>query len=320
MSLELKRSQELKEVITDQEIAGTIEAVLAFMKENAIGKMVQTKMENKITADVDEIAADVDEKTTEDKDDDDYIPPLIQLIAWMRDLNDETQVKLASTLLILIFVIAGYCTSPSHRQSRSYSPISTQNTLQTTQVTIGIDQTTGLRQRNFPAERERYEHIYFRGNELNSNPGMLITFANWWMVGEYLPSDRQGCFGDPVNRVEMQVATWFYPCGSKLLICNPLTDQCVEVEVTDRGPNRLLTDIDGYEDDRVRFFGMDISEAAANKIDHLPGGKLVVVPIAIPGIGDLDEDNMPGLVVDLLQSPPYYTGIDLMTGAFIGGS
>jgi hypothetical protein len=152
--------------------------------------------------------------------------------------------------------------------------------------------------------------VYFFPGELNLNP-FLKTRANWWMEGEYSAAGKQGCFGDPVGNTQLQIASWFYPCGSIVEVYNPLTKLSVFAEVTDRGPNRFLKKA-GWENNRVREYGVDITRAVATAIGQKPGEIVWIKPIQIP-------DNQPmGPVVDLTTTSPNYTGINTMTGELLG--
>lgn len=158
-----------------------------------------------------------------------------------------------------------------------------------------------------------YENVYYRTGELHLNPFMR-TRANWWMENEYSATGKQGCFGDPVGNTEYQMATWFYPCGSIVEVYNPVTHLSVLAEVTDRGPNRFLN-IKGWENDRVREYGADITRKVAESIGQKPGEIIYIKPVYLTG-----ENQMFGPAIDLENSPAFYKGIDRSTGNFIGGT
>lgn len=149
-----------------------------------------------------------------------------------------------------------------------------------------------------------YEGMYYRRGELELNPQRFVTRANWWMMGEYGLNDKQGCFGDPVDGSRLVIATWFYPCGSTIKVTNPETGQWIVAEVTDRGPNRNLTK-QGWENDRSREFGADISPAVAAAIGQQAGSVVIFEPINLSGATEASV----GPIVDLTISPPNYIGI-----------
>ena len=171
----------------------------------------------------------------------------------------------------------------------------------------------GLRYRATPTPTQ-YEGVYYRPGEYELNPEELVTFANWWMYGEYSATNAQGCFGDPVDGNALQIATWFYECGTLVLVINPMTNQQVIAEVTDRGPNRYLDETTpGWEGDRIRGYGVDITPRVAQTIGQHSGEAIIVRPIQIPNRATASFAGP----INLTQSPAFYTGIDVTTNQFV---
>jgi hypothetical protein len=208
--------------------------------------------------------------------------------------------------MLVFFIILNY--GSKQAPSVTYTSSFTQETFANYSVS-----SEGLRYSITPTPTQ-YEGVYYRPGEYQLNPRELVTFANWWMHGEYSATNMQGCFGDPVDGSALQIATWFYDCGTRVLVINPITGQQVIAEVTDRGPNRYLNESNpGWGGDRVRAFGADISPGVAQAIGQNSGEAVIIRPIIVP---NRSPSTFAG-PVNLTQSPAYYSEIDVVTSQFI---
>lgn len=150
-----------------------------------------------------------------------------------------------------------------------------------------------------------YAEQYFRPGELQLNPIALIGRANIWLNGEGSLGDRLGCGYQVAGAAEqLYIATWFYPCGSRVKVTNPETGLSEYAIVADRGPDRYL-DWAGYENDAIRFYVADLTLGLARKIGHASHGTVLLEPA--------DEMSIPpesfGPFINLFDSPPFYQGI-----------
>ena len=150
---------------------------------------------------------------------------------------------------------------------------------------------------------ETLTNIYVRPNEYNASPRIMIAEGQ-----HYNPERGQvGCGGHYLSS-ERVIASWFYPCGTEVEITNndpksPGYQEKVVAEVVDRGPNRYIHSV-GWENDRIRKVGIDMSEGTAKAIDHVAGDEVIVEILKLP----------PGYTVinrtlNLLESAPFSNGI-----------
>ncbi len=155
--------------------------------------------------------------------------------------------------------------------------------------------------------KQSYENVYFFPGELYLSPKTLTTKANTWMNEASTRSGQgMGCkIGADVNKP--YVATWFYPCGSVLKLKNIDKDSKgfgreMLVVVADAGPNRKLSG-EGWKNNRVRQYALDISPMAAAKLAHTTGegGALEVTLVKLPA----GYESSP-MSLDLLNTPPSY--------------
>ena len=116
---------------------------------------------------------------------------------------------------------------------------------------------------------ETYSGKYHPHFVVNSWPLVQVGEANLWMAGEPLQA-TQTC-GGGVNGQTMAVASWYYPCGTKLRVWSLKTGRSVTVSVTDRGPDLMQ-----FPNNVV-----DVTPLVAQSIGHESGG-LILVTVWLP--------------------------------------
>ena len=78
---------------------------------------------------------------------------------------------------------------------------------------------------------------YYAG-ELNSFPAEQVGVSNVYGEGEALNANTSS--GEPFNPNGLTAASWFYPLGTSVEVCDTGNGNCVSVRINDRGPNRRL--------------------------------------------------------------------------------
>lgn len=118
---------------------------------------------------------------------------------------------------------------------------------------------------------------YCQPGDFNQNQDKQEGLAHYYAYEAKSGKGRtaSGAIWNPNNKT---AASWFYPFGTRLRVCNvkpqPEHDTCVDVEVNDRGPNRGN---EGRPDVVI-----DLSRGAFEKIASLSTGEISVSVRKLP--------------------------------------
>lgn len=125
-----------------------------------------------------------------------------------------------------------------------------------------------------PFEVEPPQDIYYLPWEYNSNPPVIEGLAHYYGAGEIL--NKNTASGEIFNPFALKGASWFHELGKRVRVTNLYTGMSVEIEINDRGPNRLYKyDEDGKRKNVI----IDLTHAAFRQIDPVAGEILVRVEL-----------------------------------------
>src|SRR3984893_11070367 len=88
-----------------------------------------------------------------------------------------------------------------------------------------------------------------------------------WYGGKH--QGRKMANGKRFDRHKLTAASWYFPLGTKIRVVNLKNGESVVVTITDRGPNLRLHRI------------LDLSEAAADRLDYVGQGLTSVSPLPL---------------------------------------
>jgi len=118
----------------------------------------------------------------------------------------------------------------------------------------------------------------------------FVGTASWYGKRE---QGRPMANGKPFDRHQMTAAAWNIPLGTLVRVVNLKNGSAVNVTVTDRGPNLRLSR------------AIDLSEAAAAKLDYIDEGLTRVFIIPIPG-GKFESSQITAQLIEPLDDAPMY--------------
>lgn len=126
-----------------------------------------------------------------------------------------------------------------------------------------------------PFEVEPPQDIYALPWEYNSNPEVIEGIAHYYGAGE--PLNKNTASGEIFNPYAPdKAASWFHEMGKRVRVTNLFTGMSVDVEINDRGPNRLF---EYGEDGKRRNVVIDLTHAAFREIEPVASEILVRVEL-----------------------------------------
>lgn len=115
---------------------------------------------------------------------------------------------------------------------------------------------------------------YYLPWEYNSNPPVIEGLAHFYGAGE--PLNKNTASGEIFNPYAPdKAASWLHEMGKRVRVTNLYTGMSVDVEINDRGPNRLYK----YENGIRKNVIIDLTHSAFRQIEPVAGEILVKVEL-----------------------------------------
>jgi rare lipoprotein A len=102
---------------------------------------------------------------------------------------------------------------------------------------------------------------------------------------------RKMANGKPFDRYQMTAAAWNIPLGTMVKVVNLKNGNAVDVTVTDRGPHPRLRR------------AIDLSEAAATRLDYIQDGLTSVFIIPMPGTAAFESSTIAAELIEPADAP-----------------